>query len=180
MRACVSSTPTEAKPKCAATACAARCAICPKRAKAIASRFETLGGLIGAQVLEKGEAYRVRLNVGVPRFEQRALPFEDAAFVWVGNPHVVVFEQSLDALDLHCSRPRAERGKRSPGRRSATGIAWTCAITNAVSGLRMRAEPVPSRAPRRRSSPAAAIRRWMYMYPAGCCKLNGTVTERPF
>jgi diaminopimelate epimerase len=62
--------------------------------------IETLGGMIGAQVLEKGDAYQVRLNVGVPRFEHRALPFADAAFLWVGNPHVVVFERSLDAIDL--------------------------------------------------------------------------------
>jgi diaminopimelate epimerase len=63
-------------------------------------RIETLAGIIGAQVLEKNDEYRIRLNVGVPLFEHRALPFEDAAFVSVGNPHVVIFERSLDAIDL--------------------------------------------------------------------------------
>jgi diaminopimelate epimerase len=62
--------------------------------------IETLAGIIGAQVLEKGHAYRIRLNVGVPRFEHRALPFPDAAFVSMGNPHVVIFASSLDAVDL--------------------------------------------------------------------------------
>lgn len=62
--------------------------------------IETLAGIIGAQVLEKGDVYRVRLKLGVPRFEDRTLPLFDAAFVWVGNPHVVIFERSLDDIDL--------------------------------------------------------------------------------
>ncbi|HET6894040.1 MAG TPA: diaminopimelate epimerase [Candidatus Baltobacteraceae bacterium] len=60
-------------------------------------RFETLAGLIVADVLDNGN---VRLNVGVPHFEQRALPFADADFVWVGNPHVVIFAASLDEVDV--------------------------------------------------------------------------------
>lgn len=61
-------------------------------------RFETLAGVIVAQVLTDGN---VRLNVGTPRFEVRALPFEDAEVVRVGNPHLVIFVKSLDDLDVH-------------------------------------------------------------------------------
>lgn len=60
-------------------------------------RFDTLAGIIVADVLEDGQ---VRLNVGVPRFEQRSLPYQDADFVWVGNPHVVIFVKSLDDVDI--------------------------------------------------------------------------------
>lgn len=60
-------------------------------------RFDTLAGIIIADVSDEGN---VRLNVGTPRFEDRRLPFEDAAFVWVGNPHVVIFAGSLDDVDV--------------------------------------------------------------------------------
>jgi diaminopimelate epimerase len=60
-------------------------------------RFDTPAGIIVADVLAEGP---VRLNVGVPRFEQRALPFGDADFVWVGNPHVVIFSKSLEEVNL--------------------------------------------------------------------------------
>lgn len=63
-------------------------------------RIETLGGIIIADVLEKGETYEIRLNLGVPVFEDRALPFADAAFVVMGNPHVVIFAHALDAINL--------------------------------------------------------------------------------
>jgi len=79
-----------------------RCAVRYLSERGEGDRFniETLAGIIGAHVLEKGDAYRIRLNVGVPKFEHRALPFKDAVFVSVGNPHVVIFERSLDAIDL--------------------------------------------------------------------------------
>lgn len=60
-------------------------------------RFDTLAGIIVADVSDGGS---VRLNVGVPRFEDRALPFDDASLVWVGNPHVVIFVKALDEVNL--------------------------------------------------------------------------------
>lgn len=60
-------------------------------------RFETLAGIIVAVVLDDGQ---VRLNMGVPRFEDRSLPYTDAAFVSMGNPHVVIFAKSLDEIDI--------------------------------------------------------------------------------
>jgi diaminopimelate epimerase len=61
---------------------------------------ETLAGIVHAQVLQRGETYRVRLNVGVPRFEKMHLPFRDAEFVSLGNPHVVIFVPAIDAMDV--------------------------------------------------------------------------------
>lgn len=79
-----------------------RCAIRYLSERGEGDRFEieTLAGVIGAEVLEKGDAYEIRLQLGVPAFEDRALPFDRAAFVSMGNPHVVIFEQALDAIDL--------------------------------------------------------------------------------
>ena len=62
-------------------------------------RVETLAGIIETQILAR-DPYEVRLGMGVPRFDDRALPFSDARFVDMGNPHVVIFEKSLDAVDL--------------------------------------------------------------------------------
>lgn len=79
-----------------------RCAIryLSERGEGDRFRIETLAGIIVADVLEKGDAYTIRLNVGVPSFEERRLPFPMAMFVSMGNPHVVIFEQALDAIDL--------------------------------------------------------------------------------
>ncbi len=79
-----------------------RCAVRYLSENGEGDRFhiETLAGIIGAQVIEKGDVYSIRLNMGVPTFEERHLPFADASYVSLGNPHVVIFERSLDALDL--------------------------------------------------------------------------------
>ncbi len=63
-------------------------------------RIETAAGIITADVLEKGAVYRVRVNMGVPQFDGRVPAMEGAVFVSVGNPHAVIFEESLDAVDL--------------------------------------------------------------------------------
>jgi len=63
-------------------------------------RIETASGILSAEIASKGEVYSVRTRLGTPRFEPRALPFANSAHVVVGNPHVVIFEQSLDAIDL--------------------------------------------------------------------------------
>jgi diaminopimelate epimerase len=68
-------------------------------------RFDTLAGVVVADVFDDGS---VRLNVGIPRFEDRQLPFENAAFVWVGNPHLVIFAKSLDDVDV------VEVGRKNP------------------------------------------------------------------
>ena len=60
-------------------------------------RFDTLAGIIIADVLPGNS---VRLNMGVPRFETRPLPFPDAEFVSMGNPHVVIFVKSLDDVNV--------------------------------------------------------------------------------
>jgi diaminopimelate epimerase len=62
--------------------------------------METLAGTIHADVLAKGDEYQIRLNVGIPQLLDNALPFPDASYVVVGNPHVVIFVDSFDDVDL--------------------------------------------------------------------------------
>ncbi len=63
-------------------------------------RIETGAGILAAEVLSAGETYQVRTQIGVPRFAPRTLSFPNAAYVEVGNPHVVIFERTLDVIDL--------------------------------------------------------------------------------
>ncbi len=63
-------------------------------------RIETAAGIIPAEVLVAGEVYQVRVQIGVPQVKPRTLPFANSVHVEVGNPHVVIFERALDALDL--------------------------------------------------------------------------------
>ena len=63
-------------------------------------RIETASGVLSAEIISTGETYSIRTQLGTPRFEPRALPFANSAYVVVGNPHVVIFEKSLDAIDL--------------------------------------------------------------------------------
>jgi len=76
-------------------------------------RVETVSGIIATQVLLRHQRpYDVRVNLGVPRIETVA-EVEDALFVWVGNPHVVIFPSKLDDVDLDIVGP--ELAAKIPG-----------------------------------------------------------------
>ncbi|MGZ3495943.1 MAG: diaminopimelate epimerase [Vulcanimicrobiaceae bacterium] len=77
-------------------------------------RVETLAGVIETQIVSKGDAYEVRLNMGVPLPQRRPLPFPDAAFVSLGNPHVVIFASALDAVDLVAVAQELQRSPSFP------------------------------------------------------------------
>jgi diaminopimelate epimerase len=82
-------------------------------------RIETLAGVIETQIVSKGQTYEVRLNMGVPLPQRRPLPFPDASFVSMGNPHIVIFTPALDALDLATV---AEELQRSPAFPEGTNV----------------------------------------------------------
>ena len=56
-------------------------------------RIETLAGIIEARVLARQPEFIVRASIGTPMFEPRDIPVDNAAFVSMGNPHVVIFEK---------------------------------------------------------------------------------------
>jgi len=63
------------------------------------SRLEvdTLGGIVRTEVLERGEVYRVRVDVGEPRILWNE---GNDARVDVGNPHLVLFRDAIETVDL--------------------------------------------------------------------------------
>ncbi|MBV8638061.1 MAG: diaminopimelate epimerase [Candidatus Eremiobacteraeota bacterium] len=63
--------------------------------------IETLAGSIHTVVVERGETYRVRVDVGIPHVMKVKLPLPDAVAVDIGNPHVVLFRAALgDVAEL--------------------------------------------------------------------------------
>ncbi len=62
--------------------------------------IETLAGVHSTSVVSRSPEFLVRVSMGTPILEPRDLPFANAVFVSLGNPHVVLFAQSLDAVDL--------------------------------------------------------------------------------
>jgi diaminopimelate epimerase len=77
-------------------------------------RVETIAGIVDTSVVEKGEAYSVRVAMGVPRLERRALPFSNAQYVSMGNPHVVLFVDAVDDVDLAGAARTLEAGGQFP------------------------------------------------------------------
>jgi diaminopimelate epimerase len=63
-------------------------------------RIETLAGIIGAEVLDKGEIYHIRLDMGVPQFPAPTRAVNGATYVSMGNPHAVIFVADIGAFDL--------------------------------------------------------------------------------
>jgi diaminopimelate epimerase len=63
--------------------------------------FETHAGVVRTEIVSRGPEYLVRVAMGRPTVAERTLPMlPDAAFVDVGNPHVVIFRPTVDQLDL--------------------------------------------------------------------------------
>lgn len=96
-------------------------------------RVETRGGLIVPRLEADGE---VTVNMGVPRFEPREIPFaaERRALTYalevegesveisalsMGNPHAVLLVEDVDAAPVSVQGPRIERHPRFPRRVNA-------------------------------------------------------------
>jgi len=63
-------------------------------------RIETLAGIIETAVVAHDPEYLVRVDMGVPRSDDRRIGVADSAFVDMGNPHVVLTRAALDDVDL--------------------------------------------------------------------------------
>ena len=60
----------------------------------------TKAGPIATSVMVRGPVYRVRVDMGIPRILDLALPWPHAVAVDTGNPHLVLFVSSFDEIDL--------------------------------------------------------------------------------
>lgn len=64
-------------------------------------RFETLAGVAETAVVAREPEYLVRVALEAPRVHPEPVRFmEEARFVDVGNPHVVLFRERVDDVDL--------------------------------------------------------------------------------
>lgn len=111
-------------------------------------RFDTLAGIIVADVLDDAN---IRLNVGVPSFEERPLPFTDADFVSMGNPHVVIFARAIEDVDVeaigranpevnvHVAAVLGEQRMRVKHYERGAGLTYSCgtgAVACAAAAMR--------------------------------------------
>ncbi len=79
-----------------------------------ALRIETGAGIIETRVVEREPEYLVRVAMGRPRFETRALELDESHFVSLGNPHVVLLRRSLDDVDLVATALQVQRAPELP------------------------------------------------------------------
>jgi diaminopimelate epimerase len=77
--------------------------------------IETVAGPIQTKVLGREPEYQVSVELNVPQLEAehevagfRAIPVD------VGNPHVVIFTDDVNAIDIAALGPRIERDARYP------------------------------------------------------------------
>jgi diaminopimelate epimerase len=64
-------------------------------------RFETLAGPIETSVVAREPEYLVRVAMGTPRIAATPVPFlEDARYVDLGNPHVVLVRKNVEDIEL--------------------------------------------------------------------------------
>jgi diaminopimelate epimerase len=64
-------------------------------------RFETLAGIVETSIVAREPEYRVRVAMGNPHVSSEPVLFmEEARFVDVGNPHVVLFRERVDDVEL--------------------------------------------------------------------------------
>jgi diaminopimelate epimerase len=62
--------------------------------------IETLAGFVTTRVVERGNVYRVRVEMGTPNVRDDTLAIHDAVVVDTGNPHVVLFREALEGVEL--------------------------------------------------------------------------------
>ena len=66
-----------------------------------AIRFDTLAGIVETRVVAREPEYLVRVAMGSPRKAVESLPYiDDAWFVDLGNPHVVLLRKNVEVLEL--------------------------------------------------------------------------------
>ncbi len=95
--------------------------------------IETEAGLISTTVVDRGETYRIRVDMGIPRVLDQPPPLEDAVTVVVGNPHVVLFRSALDDVDLRSLGEQLQHSESFPN-----GINVHVAVVENMHEMRVR------------------------------------------
>ncbi len=62
--------------------------------------IDTIGGLMYTEVIDRGEVYRIRVDLGKPQIISVNETEPQSAIVQVGNRHLVFFREEIDRFDL--------------------------------------------------------------------------------
>jgi diaminopimelate epimerase len=62
--------------------------------------IDTIGGLMHTEVIDRGDVYRVRVDLGEPQIISVNQTEPQSAIVQVGNRHLVFFREEIDRFDL--------------------------------------------------------------------------------
>ncbi len=65
-----------------------------------ALEFATAAGVVATEVIARRPEYLVRVRMGIPQIAPFPAAGENAAMVNMGNPHVVLFVENIDGVDL--------------------------------------------------------------------------------
>lgn len=76
--------------------------------------FDTDAGIIHTEVVARQPEYLVCVGIGMPRVDGVLLQAPDA-FVDLGNPHVVLFRDRLEDVDLEAAAAELNKDPRFPG-----------------------------------------------------------------
>ncbi|MBV8530423.1 MAG: diaminopimelate epimerase [Candidatus Eremiobacteraeota bacterium] len=95
--------------------------------------FETEAGIVRTRVVARQPAYLVRVAVGRPRIAPGPLSIPTAAFVDLGNPHLVIFGNNIDGIDLEALAARFQRDRAFP---NGTNVHLAASLDNGA--LRVR------------------------------------------
>lgn len=97
-------------------------------------RVETEAGQIETEIVERGDVYSVRVNMGRPSIQNPEAGPSDDALVSTGNPHVIRFVRLLDDVDIWTFGTGMQRDSRFP-----SGVNAHVAVAGPESDtLRMR------------------------------------------
>lgn len=77
-------------------------------------RIETRAGIIKTRVVCKEPEFLICVNMGIPDLQTRKMPMPNSAFVSIGNPHVVIFMDAVDAVDLQKLGQKFEQDSTFP------------------------------------------------------------------
>lgn len=94
--------------------------------------FDTDAGVVHTEIVARDPDYLVRVAIGIPKVDGALLQAPDA-FVDLGNPHVVLFRDRLEDVDLESAAAELNNDPRFPG-----GTNVHVAAKNGMGSMRVR------------------------------------------
>jgi diaminopimelate epimerase len=77
--------------------------------------IDTIAGIVHSEVIDRGEVYRVRVDMGEPRLLSVSETEPQSAIVDTGNRHLVLFREDIDGFDLQAMGEATNEDSRYSG-----------------------------------------------------------------